>query len=306
MLVQRVDQQHGVRPLQFTARVSHDDGTSVLLNSLEDFEGYNEVRALRSVGLVFTWTFLLNFPGQPTPEKQEVEFSFGSKQRRVTGGDESFFVMTNGGTLSYRIKHTARTWGSDIEAMLTHYMDTLIQPQPAFHVALRKYSGWIGAAFGIALFAFLMGGFAYVNNRVLEEQSALLVPLLGEKASISSKLDGIVTFLSISRDSLRSVYSTFYVIVAVLGSVAAGAWVGTQAEASPPSGVLLTRRAEEQYAQSKKSYSESIWRFVFSIATAVMLGLAVNAVYDFAVKRVVEDLVERTNNGVESSRRPTR
>src|SRR6266478_5787375 len=48
LLEQRISSQNEGTLIQFTVRVIYDDGSSVLLNSLADFQAYNEVRPLIS------------------------------------------------------------------------------------------------------------------------------------------------------------------------------------------------------------------------------------------------------------------
>ena len=49
---QRIDQQNEATLIQFTVWIEYDDNSSVLLNSLQDFLTYSEVRPIASVGVV--------------------------------------------------------------------------------------------------------------------------------------------------------------------------------------------------------------------------------------------------------------
>ena len=49
VLTQRVAQQNEGKLIQFTIKIVYDDNSSVLLNSLEDFIHYNEVRHVSSI-----------------------------------------------------------------------------------------------------------------------------------------------------------------------------------------------------------------------------------------------------------------
>jgi hypothetical protein len=298
LITQRVDQQNGVKPLQFTARIAFENGTSVLLNTLDDFNSYNEVRALRSTALHMTWTFVISFPGRQIPEKQEIEFGFvAERQSRIQIGT---MITTPGeGYVYYRIRHTARTWGADMEGLLTHYMDSLIRQPSRFRSVLRKYSGWVGMSFGAIVFALLMGGLGVVSARVLDQNNALLVPVIGDGVSASTKLDHILVYLSVARESLRSFYTSLYMITSVVISVASGIWVGAQAESVPPSDVVFSRRAEDVHKTRKREYETSLRRLVLTVCGTFVLGLAVNTVYDFllksAIERSMQDSAQLTN-----------
>lgn len=55
---QRVTQQNKATLIQFSVRVAYDDDTSVLLNNLDDFSSYREVRPLVSVSANLSWNYL--------------------------------------------------------------------------------------------------------------------------------------------------------------------------------------------------------------------------------------------------------
>jgi hypothetical protein len=301
LITQRLAQQHGTRPLQFTARIGFDNGTSVLLNSIEDFQTFHEVRAVRSERLLLTWTFLLSFPGSPTPEKQEVEFGYVAEYYPGLHYNARSLKREGSGLLHYRIRHTARTWGSDIESLLSHYMDTLLKPESKIREVLRENSAAVGFCVGVALFAFLMGGLGFVNSRLLDQQNSIILPALGDAISLPAKLDHIIKFLSEERDPLRAVYSSLYMIVSALGSIATGVGIGVMADTYPPSDVILTKRAEEERDRRLRKYERSFHRLLLSTAAAFILGLAVNVVYDFALKGAIQQRINQVEVKAESA-----
>lgn len=292
LITQRVLQQHGVHPLQFTVRVKFDNGTSVLLNSVEEFNAYHEVRSVRSLGMLLTWTFLVSFPGKASPEKQEIEFGYMSELRGFVEMDGEL-VHGGEGFVHYRIRHTARTWGADIEALLAHYMDTLIKPEPKFRAILRKNSVTIGVTVGLLLFIMLMGGLGWVNSQIFDRQSALLLPALGDAVTASKKLDQIITYLNVSREGVRSLYTTLYMLFSLAGSVFVGIRIGMEADTYPPSDVILTKRAETVYQERQKAYQNSVRRLVISTVAAVLVGILSNIAYDFLVKDAIEKAVKK-------------
>lgn len=294
LITQRVAQQHNAKPLQFTARIQFDNGTSTLLNTVADFEAYHEVRSVQSIGLILSWTYVLQFPGAASPEKQEIEFAFVSEVPRLRISEAQSDVPDGQrGVVQYRIRHTARTWGADIEALLAHYIDNLIKPESSFRKFLRTQSGPIGLCFMVLMLAILIGGAGYVNSSVMDQQGALLAPALGPAVSPAEKLDGIIAFLSAGRDAVRSLYNTTFLILAVIGSVSAGAWVGVQAEKHPPADVILTKRSEEAHAKRQTAYDRSLRKLVISVGGALILAIAANAIYDYLVKSAIESATLR-------------
>ena len=68
---QRVKQQNEASLIQFTIKIIYDDNSSVLLNSIDDFVRYTEVRPVVSVAAHLSWTYLIKFQDRAVPEKQE-------------------------------------------------------------------------------------------------------------------------------------------------------------------------------------------------------------------------------------------
>ncbi|MBP7702051.1 MAG: hypothetical protein KA098_05555 [Phenylobacterium sp.] len=73
---QRIDSQNDATLAQFSARILYDDNSSVLVNSIDEFTHYNEIRPIVSNGLDLSWRWLVKFRGSNIPEKQEIEISF--------------------------------------------------------------------------------------------------------------------------------------------------------------------------------------------------------------------------------------
>src|SRR5690606_18739310 len=125
LVEQRVQRQNQASLVQFSVRILYGNGSSVLLNSFADFDSYNEVQNLNSIGAILTWTYLIQFKDKPAPEKQEVSVSIGVADhsrfrgyfsRHVTD-EESHMIADS--EISLVIKHTERSWGFDIENLLS-------------------------------------------------------------------------------------------------------------------------------------------------------------------------------------------
>lgn len=93
LLDQRICQQNEATLVQFTAKVVYHDASSILLNSLDDFLRYVEVRPLVSTSLHLSWTYLIRFRDKRFPEKQQIEMSIvaGPRIRRISPIDDARF-----------------------------------------------------------------------------------------------------------------------------------------------------------------------------------------------------------------------
>jgi len=135
LLDQRIHQQNEATLIQFTAKLVYQDASSVLLNSLDDFLHYVEVRPIISVAVHLSWTYLIRFRDKRVPEKQQIEMSIvaGHASRRLSSLEEAMFFFEgfhdSGGYIEIKISHTARSWGVDMESLLTGHVNTLLKDE---------------------------------------------------------------------------------------------------------------------------------------------------------------------------------
>jgi hypothetical protein len=150
LLEQRISSQNDATLVQFTARIVYDDDSSVLLNSFSDFAAYQEIKPLMSTGLHLSWTYLVQFQNKSFPEKQTIDVSF--RAQPADGSDVRYIneVWSFPGIRQpylpayIRIQHTDRTWGTDIEALLSGQIKTLEQAVSRARRFANEWSGTIG------------------------------------------------------------------------------------------------------------------------------------------------------------------
>lgn len=156
---QRITQQNDGLLVQFNARIVFSDNTSVLLNSIDELITYNVIKPVITDAVHIIFQYLIKFQDKKVPEKQEINISFiSSNERRIEKLHRSFddFIFARGipsslvgdlkaGFIEYNIKHTARTWGTDIEAILVNHFQSLLQIETPFKKFLRKNNSTIVA-----------------------------------------------------------------------------------------------------------------------------------------------------------------
>ena len=59
-------------------QIVFDDNSSIVLNDLESFRAYNELRPIIPVSIHLTWIYLIKFQTKNAPEKQVINISIGS------------------------------------------------------------------------------------------------------------------------------------------------------------------------------------------------------------------------------------
>ncbi|MDD2469187.1 MAG: hypothetical protein PHI97_34940 [Desulfobulbus sp.] len=110
LIEQRIHQQNRANLVSFTAIIHWSDDSSIQLNDIDSLATYNEIRNVVPGSLHLSFTYLIIFQQSKTPEKQEIYISFD-----VARG------------IYYAIKNTARSWGSDIDSLLTNSITEIIK-----------------------------------------------------------------------------------------------------------------------------------------------------------------------------------
>jgi hypothetical protein len=289
LLEQRLSSQNEATLVQFTARVVYNDNSSVLLNSLQDFLSYNEVKPLISVALHLSWTYLIKFPNKPFPEKQLVQISFDTAARSMTfhavGTVQLAYREPNPITL--RIEHTDRTWGADIEALLRGQLEMLRQPISRARAFANRFSGWIGVLAGttaliLTLFATyrISIEFALVQLAKLKEVTK---DVTGSER-ISHQMDYLVDLIASGVWTRFTLFAAVLFIALLIGSIILGAVMGDMAHVKIPSFLLLTSRSKQNRDIEKRELENSWLQLLFAFLGAIALGVLSNGVFYLALK----------------------
>jgi len=133
LLNQRITQQNGSSKLtEFTTAITFTDGYKKQFNSLAAFEAYNEPKALISHAVLLKLTYLIQFPSKDYPEKQEIIIYVSDRlafnRRPITLSDDT----DKEGFIEIEINHTERTWGDDIESILTTHIEPYVVKKSYF------------------------------------------------------------------------------------------------------------------------------------------------------------------------------
>jgi len=291
LIEQRLSSQNEAELIQFTARIINNDNSSVLLNSLADFQSYNEVKPLISVAAVFSWTYLVKFQGKLYPEKQVIELNFRTQEPNRIRVEEGLLWETAlpvGSSIRMRISHTNRTWGTDIEALLTGQLETLLKHETGLRAFVADHPGWIGLITGICVFVSALGmSFrvtdAFIERYLVEAKKFATVDAVTFEA-VAKKVDFLTSIVASGMWTRYAFYVTGFFVLAVITSAIVGGIVGSSAGTRRPSFVLLTQRAEEVEESALASYRNSWSVFLVSIAGAVLVGVAGNAAFYFLIR----------------------
>lgn len=291
LLDQRIHQQNEATLTQVTAKIFFNDDSSVLLNSLEDFEHYNEVRPLRSVGVTFSWSYLIKFHRKETIEKQQIDLTFrsGSAGREILFEDGLYMTRghswTGPGGVFLRISHTERTWGLDIESLLSGYIKNIISEPETKKDFVSKHSGKIGFAVTSIFFIGAIIGAFWATHSFIDSYTATVNSLGKGITSQSLVLEQKVDFLLdiITKGAWpRYILSVVgFIVISLIVSIFFGIWVTSKATRKSRSFVLLSKAAETYKKEIEKELRRDWLMFGLSICASVLTGIVSNILFNY-------------------------
>ncbi len=246
-LEQRIHQQDDAGLVDFKAVIVYDNYSSVTLAGFQHFVSYNEVQPLTCVALHMTWQYLVKFRDKNVAEKQEISVSFAteggigySNLPQLSGGYSSLIQI--------RIAHTARTWGADIEALLTRYLEPKIT-KPNFFSDLNNMEDSIkenSMSFLLILISTITGAFLLNYHRVY-----------------------LLIFL----------YAITYAMIKLCNVI-----IGAIKPNSRPSYILITNRSRELKPITMREYRNSWIKFISATVGAILLSLLENYLFYFLTR----------------------
>jgi hypothetical protein len=295
LIDQRLMSQNEATLIQFTARIVYDDNSSVLLNSFFDFNSYSEVKPLKSRSAHLGWTFLVKFRNKKYPEKQQIDISFYGgfvsntyAEFEVRFGHVPNRAATRGGTIQYRISHTDRTWGTDMDALLDGQLRTLVKTEPRTREALREHSGKIGFLSWLILFSGSLISSVIVTSKLIGHHMidltnfSLKEPITIEQ--LAREINVVIQFLIADPTSHYIIYAIIFNVIALIGTIALAVSIGELASGTQRSFVLLTAKAIEEKSLWSRSPKNSIFRFFISVVGALVISVIGNTLFYLALK----------------------
>ena len=138
LINQRIHQQASAELLAFRAIVYLENQMKRTLTTIDAFQTYQELQQQVSYGVQLEWSYLVKFPNSDVPEKQQISFSAytGLRDKSAVRYDKDPFAQLINPSLnpsrariSYRIDYTERTWGNDLEALMSDTITSVVRPE---------------------------------------------------------------------------------------------------------------------------------------------------------------------------------
>lgn len=279
---QRITQQNKGNLIQFTATIYYNDKSTVTLNSIEELETYNEIKPIISEAVRLNWSYLIKFEDKKHPEKQEIELFILSSIDGLSfiGEDLPSFLLPTQGRFTIEIKHTARSFASDIESLLTNQIQSLIKKDNKYKKIVRKNSGKISVVFSLIFFLFsIITGFSvtrnFLNSQIENSKKYI-------NSGINEKVNYIIEYMSNGLSQQHFYTLSIFLLISVIVSILLGVWIeDTASKLKEYSFVVTTRKSKDYLDETQKKQKYRIAAFCISIIISIGSGILGNYIFKF-------------------------
>ncbi|QLY78058.1 hypothetical protein [Clostridium intestinale] len=284
---QRIQTQNKGRLIQFVAKVAYNDKSMITLNSLNDFLTYNEIKPLVPTALHITWTYLIKFPEKEYPEKQRISVSFISGKFYRKMFDIDFFTSAiRSGVVEYKIQHTSRSWGVDIENLLTNRINSIIEKPKKLHEILSKKKTLISFSFSsiicIGVFYTLAKKVSFYRRTELSNVNADMERLMD---NLNAKLDYVMEYIASGSVNRYNSILIIAGIVSIITSVVLAFWLQECLDIGEQSHILLTDESKKDKEKDDKAEKNNWRKLILTIVSSILTGIAGSFIYDFLIRK---------------------
>lgn len=284
LIQQRITQQNSGKLIQFTSRIVFDDNSSVLLNSIEDFQNHHEIKPIVSTQLHLSWVYLIQFQDKLVPEKQLIDLTFimPSDRHVVQTSDrvmlpDYFYVKS--GNVFFRIQHTARTWGTDIQSLLVNHLSNIVIEEKWYKTYIRRNSGKI--SFTIFVFLMLSTFYSIYTSAkyLLNIETSQLANAKKLTLAIDKKIDLMLNYIYSNPWDRFLLASLAIIFTAFFISILAAILIESSTDTTEPSFILLTDKSIENKNKILSKNRFKVLTSIGSIILSVITGVIGNIVY---------------------------
>ncbi|EMM6492931.1 hypothetical protein RJO42_002273 [Enterobacter hormaechei] len=292
LISQRINQQNEATFIQFTAKMFFSDDSSVEINTFDEFVSYSEVKKVNCTLINLSWTYLIKFKNRNIAEKQQIEITFG-------GAGHSYYptrlrnrnsFTTAGNCIYISINHTERTWGVDIESLLTSHLQNFIVDVKKIPELVHKNSEKIGFLTGAVFFGFSTAGAMFTILKLAKNYSDEISKITGQVGAddlTSKKIDFLLNITSTGVWPRFILGLVFFMIIALIVSVVLAAWVSVRAESKHQSWILITEHSKEQYVSYLSSLKSKAKVFYGGIIISIICGVVGNIIFSLYFSKLM-------------------
>jgi hypothetical protein len=280
LINQRVTQQNNGKLLQLKTKIHYSDESSVLLSSYEELVTYNEVKPVVSEAVKMTWSYLIQFADKDVPEKQEIELMIIASPYREIIEDEDIPIFFPGmGEFRITIRHTARSWGSDIESLLTNQIKSLIHPCNKYKEYIKKKSTTIGVLVGILFLISALITIFFFTSDFNKTELVRVQLFLKQSTDVIQKTNYLINYIASNTQNIFTIKSELYAVVSIFLAILLGTWVGNLADIKVRSYLVLTRESLKKRDELEEKRKHKWLWFIASIVISIISGFIANILF---------------------------
>lgn len=292
LICQRIDSQNKGQLIQFIAKIAYDKDSIVTLNSLNNLVSYNEIKPVVPVAVHLSWTYLIQFPDKDYPEKQQISISFISQKsyHRYTIADVLFRAMggetIKGGAVDYKIEHTSRSWGVDIENILVNQINTLIENPKKITQFMMKHRIAVASISSLSISTWLCSiGYKYIKFLQHIELSNIEEELNKIGLNLNDKLNYLINYIAINSLSKNSDRIYLLILAGFFLFNIIFIWTSISLDINKESYILLTEECKK-YKKSQDNKARKKWNiFIGTLITGALTGVIGNFIYAYLISK---------------------
>lgn len=282
LIDQRITQQNSGKLIQLKTQVYYSDESSVILSSYDELVTYNEVKPIISEAVRMTWVYLIQFADKTVPEKQEIEILIiSTPQRNVVEDDDLPMFFPSSGQIKMNIKHTARSWGSDIESLITNQINSILIKPNKYKEFIRKNSSNIGLITGILFFLSSILTIIFTTRLFIQSEINTTKKIIKNASNLDVKVDAILNYLAYNNQNSFSQISQLYLVICFIIAIFLGIWVSNLANNRTKSYLVLTREAKKNMEISMKKSKNKFILFFVSIGVSVITKIIAAFIFNW-------------------------
>jgi hypothetical protein len=290
LLHQRFQQNHNSNIVKTTVKVVYSDNSIVTCDSIDCFAKYNEIKPVVPLAVHVVWIVFVKFPGKIIPEKQSIELSLLVREGRSMAAFDTSDIMDrknldSSSCISFTINHTLRSWGADIEALLSNYINNILENEDKFKGMLRDNSGTIALCCSVSAFIVSASFLIYLFFKLVGEKREAVARLLAESGGvIDAKIDFILSTLVDGFWAKMMFFSVGYFFVAIVLTIIIGICIDHILDQRIPSFILLTSKANELKESELKKMQINKIGSVVTIVVSIAVNVFSAVVYEKYIK----------------------
>ena len=180
---------------------------------------------------------------------------------------------------TFRIKHTARTWGADIEALLSGHIKNILQKPSELRQFICRHSEKISFAVAALFFTAAIAMSFLTASHIRKFQQIKVAQFLEQKTLVEEKINFMLMSVA---DNVWPTYFFSVIVFLIFSLVVAvliGTWVENTADTDKPGFIVLTPEAEKQKKRILKRYDRKWTLFILSLIASVCTGLLANIIF---------------------------